>query len=155
VNAAYGRIRGRLYWQSGFPARGANVVAVNSDDEKMSRFSSVSDYCMQGNGSFEMLVTPGTYRFFVEPIYPLFTGGSSVGPYAETALSPSFVFPVSATDYEETLVIAAGDTQEIELVARRNWLRPVPGLFASLLQLLSRLGLLRLAENWPAGEPCS
>ncbi len=53
----------------------------------MSRFSSVSDYCMQGDGSFEMYLTPGTYSFFVEPVYPLFTGGSSVGPYAETALS--------------------------------------------------------------------
>ena len=112
VDAAYGRISGTLHWQSGLPARGANVVAVNIDDEKMSRFSSVSDYCMQGDGSFEMLVTPGTYRFFVEPIYPLFTGGSSVGPYAETALSPSFVFPVIATEYDETLTIAAGETKD-------------------------------------------
>jgi hypothetical protein len=147
VEAAYGRISGTLHWQSGFPARGANVVAVNIDDEKMSRFSSVSDYCMQGDGSFEMYVTPGTYRFFVEPVYPLFTGGSSVGPYAETALSPSFVFPVRATDYEETLTIAAGDKKEVELFARRNWLRPVPGLLARLLQFLSSLGLLRIAGN--------
>ncbi|MBN2107743.1 MAG: hypothetical protein JW832_09970 [Deltaproteobacteria bacterium] len=141
-DAAYGRIRGTLYWRSGLPARGANIVAVKQGDERMSQFSSVSDYCMQGDGSFEMLVTPGTYSFFVEPVYPLFTGGSSVGPYADTALSASFVFPVRAADYEETLTIAAGETKEIELFARRNWLRPVPGLAANLLQLLKNLGLI-------------
>lgn len=134
VNAAYGRISGKLYWRSGLPARGVNVVVVKQGDELMSRFSSVSDYCMQGDGSFEMLVTPGTYSFFVEPIYPLFTGGSSVGPYADTALSASFVFPAVATEYEETVTVEAGKTEYVECIARRNWLRPVPGLLASLLR---------------------
>jgi hypothetical protein len=145
VDAAYGRISGTLRWRSGLPVRGANVVAVKQGDEQMSRFSSVSDYCMQGDGAFEMLVTPGAYSLFVEPIYPLFTGGSSVGPYAGTALSPSFVYPVIAAEYDGTLTVAAGETVSKDFVARRNWLRPVPGLFARLLQLLSSLGLLRTA----------
>lgn len=145
-SAAYGRISGTLSWQSGLPARGANVVAYNIDDAEMTRFSMVSDYCMQGDGSFELLVTPGTYRFFVEPIYPLFTGGSSVGPYAETALSLSFIYPVIAEEYEETLTIAAGEEKDIEFAARRNWLRPVPGLFARLLLFLNNLGLLRTTD---------
>ena len=147
VKAAYGRISGTLRWQSGLPVRGANVVAVKQGDEKMSRFSSVSDYCMQGDGAFEMLVTPGTYSIFVEPIYPFFTGGSSVGPYAETALSLSFIFPVIATEYDQTVTVAAGETVPVDFVARRNWLRPVPGLLASLLQFLSNLGLLSTAGN--------
>lgn len=142
VNHAYGKISGTVRWQSGLPARGVNVVAVNRDDERMSRFSSVSDYCMQGDGSFEMLVTPGTYSFFVEPIYPLFTGGSSVGPYAENALSLSFIFPVIATEYDQTVTVAAGETQTVEFAARHNWLRPVPGLFARFLLFLDNLGLL-------------
>jgi hypothetical protein len=147
VKAAYGRISGTLHWQSGLPVRGANVVAVKKGDELMSRFSSVSDYCMQGDGSFEMLVKPGTYSFFVEPIYPFFTGGSSVGPYAENALSLSFIFPVIATEYDQSVTVAAGKTQTVEFVARRNWLRPVPGLFARLLLFLDSLGLLSTAGN--------
>jgi hypothetical protein len=125
VNAAYGRISGRLRWRSGLPVRGANVVAVKQGDELMSRFSSVSDYWQQGDGSFEMLVTPGTYSFFVEPIDPRFTGGSSVGPYADTVLSRSFVFPVIATEYDQTVTVGAGQTQTVDFVARRNWLNPL------------------------------
>jgi hypothetical protein len=113
---------------------------VKQGDERMSQFSSVSDYCMQGDGSFEMLVTPGTYSFFVEPVYPLFTGGSSVGPYAETALSLSFIFPVIATGFDQTVTVEAGRTAPVELFARRNWLRPVPGLSAILLRFLENLG---------------
>ena len=139
VKAAYGRISGTLRWQSGLPVRGANVVAVKQGDEKMSRFSSVSDYCMQGDGAFEMLVTPGAYSIFVEPIYPFFTGGSSVGSYAETALSPSFVFPVIATQYADTVTVAAGETQELQLVVRRNLLSPAPGLVALLKEFLYNL----------------
>lgn len=134
VDAAYGRISGKLYWRSGLPARGANIVAVKQGDERMSQFSSVSDYCMQGDGSFEMLVTPGTYSFFVEPVYPLFTGGSSVGPYADTALSASFVFSVIEQHYDQTVTVKAGKIESVELYARRNWLRPLPGLFAFLQQ---------------------
>ena len=145
VNAVYGRISGTLYWRSGLPARGANVVAVKQGDEEMSRFSSVSDYCMQGDGAFEMLVTPGTYNFIVEPINPFFTGGSSVGPYAGTALSLSFIFPAVTTEYEQNLTIAAGETQEVQLVVRHNLLTPAPGLFALLLQFLNSLGLLQTA----------
>ena len=145
VNAVYVRISGALHWRSGLPARGANVVAVKLGDEKMSRFSSVSDYCMQGDGAFEMLVTPGTYNFIVEPINPFFTGGSSVGPYAGTALSLSFIFPAVTTEYEENLTIAAGETQEVQLVVRHNLLTPAPGLFALLLQFLNSLGLLQTA----------
>ena len=136
VNAAYGRISGTLHWRSGLPARGANVVAVNINDEQMTRVSSVSDYCKQGDGSFEMLVPPGVYRFFVEPIYPSFTGGSSVGPYAETTISPSFIFPVIAKEYDETVTVAAGETVSVDFVAWRNPLRPAPGLIEYLRALL-------------------
>ena len=68
-------------------------------------------------------------------------------PYAETALSLSFIFPVIATEYDQTVTVAAGETAPVDFVARRNWLRPVPGLLASLLQFLSNLGLLSTAGN--------
>lgn len=142
VDAAYGRIRGRLRWLSGLPALGANVIAVGQGDGLMSRFSCVSDYCMLGDGSFEMLVAPGTYTFLVEPIYPFFTGGSSVGPYADFPFSRSFIFPAVATEYEESLTVAAGETKEIQLTAVRNLLRPFPGIRAVLFEWLYYLGLL-------------
>lgn len=141
VNAAYGRIRGRLRWLTGLPALGANVIAVKQGDGLMSRFSCVSDYCMLGDGSFDMLVTPGTYTFIVEPIYPFFTGGSSVGPYADFPFSRSFVFPAVAAEYDESVTVAAGETQEVELTAMRNVLRPFPGITAMLFELLYYLGL--------------
>ena len=144
VNVAYGKIHGTLHWKSGLPARGANVVAVKQGsqyDQYMYRFSCVSDYAMMGDGSFDMWVTPGTYDFIVEPIDPYFTGGSSVGPYAGTALSRSFIFPAVTTEYKENLTIAAGDKKELTLTVRRNLLSPVPGLVALLKEFLYNLGL--------------
>jgi len=94
----YGWITGRVLRSNGAPVLGANVVAVRVGDEDLSRFSSVSDYYQQNDGAFQMLVAPGSYRLFIEPIDRSFTGGSSVGPYAEDAGDYSFVNPV-VTEY--------------------------------------------------------
>jgi len=119
VNAAYGNIRGTVTWRSGLPVLGANVVAVKVGDEKLSQFSSVSDYYQQNTGDYEMLVTPGTYRLFIEPINRLFTGGSSIGPYAATLLSPSFTKPVLTAYYSGDVSVTAGQTADgIDFVAR-------------------------------------
>ena len=119
VDAAYGKIKGSVKWHTGLPVLGANIVAVKVGDEMMSRFSSVSDYFQQDTGAFEMLVTPGTYRLYIEPINRSFTGGSSVGPYAQTLLSPSFIKPVKTTFYNTDLTVGPGDTvQNIIITAR-------------------------------------
>jgi PKD repeat protein len=99
VDEYYGWITGRVLRGDGSPVLGANVVAVKIGDEQLSRFSSVSDYYEQNDGSFQMLVTPGSYRLFIEPIDPAFTEGSSVGPYAEDASDASFVDPVTKEYY--------------------------------------------------------
>ena len=121
---SYGKIEGSVLWGNNQPVLGANVVAVKIGDEDMSQFSSVSDYYAQRNGEFSMLVTPGSYKLFIEPINKAFTGGSSVGPYSETSRSPSFSNPVTKeyyngddesadeTDLDDFVIIsvAAGET---------------------------------------------
>ncbi|MEI6125115.1 MAG: hypothetical protein WCQ99_01040 [Pseudomonadota bacterium] len=110
VLAAYGKIQGTVKWRNGKPVLGANVVAVKTGDENMAQFSSVSDYYQEQTGAFEMLATPGSYKIFIEPINKAFTGGSSVGPYAQSLLSPSFTRPVSTQYYESEVLVAAGAT---------------------------------------------
>ncbi len=141
VNAAYGRIHGTLRWLIGFPALGQNVVAIKRGDELMSRFSCISDYAAGGDGSFDMLVTPGTYDFMVEPVYPFFYGGSGIGPYSLFPFSRSFIFPAVKADYDQGLTVAAGETKQVALTARRNLFQPFPGMRAWLIELLFNLGL--------------
>lgn len=117
--SAYGRIQGKVTWSTGLPVLGANVVAVNTGDESMAVFSSVSDYFMQGDGSYEMLVTPGAYRLFIEPVSPSFSGGSSVGPYADNSSAASFSNPVTRQEYSGTVSIASGQTAgSIDFIAQ-------------------------------------
>ncbi|MCK5011267.1 MAG: hypothetical protein KAS98_12315, partial [Deltaproteobacteria bacterium] len=99
VNTVYGKIEGTATWENGQPVLGANVVAVKVGDEDISQFSSVSDYYRQSNGVFEMYVTPGDYKLFIEPINQSFAGGSSVGPYADDLNQPSFTNPVTKEYY--------------------------------------------------------
>jgi len=108
--SAYGKITGTVEWPGGKPVLGANVVAVQIGDEKMSRFSSVSDVYTENTGEYEMLVTPGTYNLFIEPIEKDFTGGSSVGPYSEDLQQPSFTNAVSSQDYLVPVSVSAGQT---------------------------------------------
>ena len=119
VNSVYGKIEGTVRWHNGLPVLGANVVAYKIDDQYMNRFSSVSDYYQQHTGQFQMLVPPGIYRLYVEPISLSFTGGSSVGPYATTPLSPSFTRPVRVTLYDHEISVAAGEVVgDITIIAR-------------------------------------
>ena len=102
ADSVYGKISGTVVRNDGSPVLGANVVAVMVGNEDMNQFSSVSDYYRQSTGAFEMHVLPGTYKVFIEPINTAFTGGSSVGPYAETLygfLNDSFVNPVTKEYY--------------------------------------------------------
>jgi len=110
VNSTYGKISGTVTWKSGGPVLGANVVAQKTGDEDMSRFSCVSDYLEQYTGAYDIPVTPGSYRVYIEPVLNRFTGGSSVGPYAESLWSPSFTDRVAAAYYAGSVSVSAGET---------------------------------------------
>lgn len=90
VSTSFGEIKG-TFVQSGGAILGANVWAENIDTGEV--FSSVSDHLKQDTGYFSMLVPPGRYAVHVESIASRFTGGSSVGPYAETSSDASFQAP--------------------------------------------------------------
>lgn len=95
VSGAYGTLSGNFRMADGVtPIRGANIWA--RDTANGSRvFSVVSDYLMQGNGFFRMLLPPGTYTLHAEAIASDFEQGSSVGPYSDSYPgSPSFQSPL-------------------------------------------------------------
>ncbi len=136
VNTTYGKIEGTVKWGGGQPVLGANVVAVEIDNEDMNQFSSVSDYYKQNSGEYGMYITPGDYKLFIEPVDPRFIGGSSVGPYAEEEDDPSFANPVTKeyyngnaesaieTDLDDFVIIsvAAGQTvSNIDFIAESSF----------------------------------
>ena len=85
-----GTIKGQVFYPPGTPLPGANVVAVQvttgSDgsitESNRDFVSVVSDFLVQGDGSFEIPgLAPGNYVVFIEPLFPEFIQGSSVGPF--------------------------------------------------------------------------
>lgn len=95
VSGAYGTLSGNFRMADGVtPIRGANIWA--RDTANGSRvFSVVSDYLMQDNGFFRMLLPPGTYTLHAEAIASDFEQGSSVGPYSDAyPTSLSFQAPL-------------------------------------------------------------
>lgn len=146
VAGTYGTISGRVLWRDGSAVHGANVVACKTDDEYYTCFSSVSDYFQQDTGEYRMLVLPGTYRLFIEPVNRYFTGGSSVGPYAETLWSESFTLPVRPAWYSGEVTVAAGETvADIDFVARHGRIRlcPISLLVQGNLETLESLRQVR------------
>jgi hypothetical protein len=92
---SFGYLSGTLVTANGgTPLQGANVVAINVTNGDRLRYSCVSDYLTEGTGAFKIPVPPGEYKIYVEPIRSAFTGGSSVGPYAESAGGESFLVRV-------------------------------------------------------------
>jgi hypothetical protein len=89
VNSVYGTVTGSFVTSGGTAIRGANIWAQGPSGT----FSVVSDYLEQGTGYFRLLLPPGTYTLHAEAIDTSFTGGSSVGPYSETASGLSFQAP--------------------------------------------------------------
>jgi|GEM_PF-1708712 len=91
INTAYGTLTGMFTQTNGTAILGANIWAKEITTGKV--YSCVSDYLKQGTGYYRMLLPPGTYSLSAESIQSNFTGGSSVGPYAGSSSSPSFVAP--------------------------------------------------------------
>jgi len=100
---------------------GVNVWVQETNSGKV--YSCVSDYLLNGDGAFSILVPPGTYTMHAEPIQSGFTGGSSVGPHSETSGDASFVNPITPVDFEESgstpfeFTVTAGCTRDITFLA--------------------------------------
>jgi hypothetical protein len=116
-----GTISGAVLRRSGAPLLGANVVAVQVDQEGEEVNSEivavVSDFLDVGNGEFLLPgLQPGDYHVFIEPLDPSFTEGNGVGPHE---LRPTN-FPKDYYDADESatedpteklvLSVAAGET---------------------------------------------
>lgn len=94
-----GTISGSVTRSDLSPVRGAVVVAINVADSLMGQYSTVTDYLQQGTGDYAISgLPPGTYWVKIEPVRTAFTGGSSVGPYADDLAGLSFINPVT-TEY--------------------------------------------------------
>ena len=89
--AAYGELAGTFTTATGTPIRGANLWVKESTTGKV--YSVVSDFLMQGTGYFHLYLPSGRYNLYAESIDPRFTGGSGVGPYANTSTDVSFQPP--------------------------------------------------------------
>ncbi|HET9651427.1 MAG TPA: DUF4214 domain-containing protein, partial [Usitatibacter sp.] len=108
VNSVYGELTGFLRQADGVtPVRGANVWAQETTTRRV--YSVVSDYLMQGNGFFRLLLPAGSYTLHAEAIRSSFTGGSSVGPYSEAyPTSVSFQPPLYVSGTAMAPVTLAG-----------------------------------------------
>ena len=109
--ATYGHLEGVFTTAGGTPVRGANLWASETGTGKV--YSVVSDFLKQGTGYFRFALPAGTYTLHAESIHPGFVGGSSVGPYAESAGDISFVAPHPIAP----VVLGGGGGQAIAIVA--------------------------------------
>lgn len=114
---SYGEITGTLVRADGSVVQGANVLAIRQDDPLLEVYSCVSDFLADGTGTFEIPVSPGEYRLRIEPINPQFTGGSSVGPFAENGGDLSFQQPVATKVFTDNIDVDAGDTVDVGSLA--------------------------------------
>jgi Matrixin len=112
VATAYGTLTGTFVTVTGTPVRGANIWAQSASGQT---FSVVSDYLVQGTGFFKLLLTPGVYTLHAEAIDLSFTGGSSVGPYADDSTGASFqpplysgTTPMAGVTMSPTITVTAG-----------------------------------------------
>lgn len=93
VNSVYGELSGTFKLIDAVTAvPGANLWATETTTGAV--YSIVSDYRTQGTGFFRLLLPAGTYTLRAGTIQSTFIGGSSVGPYSETAAGLSFQAPL-------------------------------------------------------------
>ena len=106
ANGTYGTLSGTFTTAGGAPVPGANLWAQGA----AGTFSAVSDTLAQGTGAFSMRLLPGTYTLHAEAIHSSFTGGSSVGPYADASTDASFQSPLYSGSTPMTPVTLGGGT---------------------------------------------
>jgi len=88
----HGQLKGTFVTSDGTAVRGANLWVENEAGQV---YSIVSDYLTQCTGFFSLMLPAGRYTLHANSINREFWGGSSVGPYADEANSPSFLPPAS------------------------------------------------------------
>ncbi|MBI3309255.1 MAG: pre-peptidase C-terminal domain-containing protein [Candidatus Melainabacteria bacterium] len=127
LDKGFGQIDGFVFRSDGMTAiQGANVIARNVSDPKLTAISCVSDYLIENNGRYTLFAVPaGDYKVEIEPIDLSFTGGSGVGPFTESKSDKSFQSPVPkgfytgpdkpiTTDESQALIIMVAAGQKIE-----------------------------------------
>ena len=87
-----GQLTGRFVTPDGDPVFGANIWVRSATGAV---YSVVSDYLVQCNGFFALMLPPGNYTLHANSINDEFWGGSSVGPYAINTFGMSFQPPAS------------------------------------------------------------
>lgn len=88
-----GQLKGTFVTSDDAAVRGANLWVENTLTGDV--YSIVSDYLTQCTGFFNLMLPAGNYILHANSINREFWGGSSVGPYADEANSPSFLPPAS------------------------------------------------------------
>ncbi|MEO8134085.1 MAG: matrixin family metalloprotease, partial [Betaproteobacteria bacterium] len=111
ATASYGHLTGTFTTAGNAAILGANIWAKESVSGKV--YSTVSDYLQNFTGAFDLSLPPGTYTLHAESIQGGFTGGSSVGPYAETGADVSFLPPHPIAP----VALGGGTGQPIVMVA--------------------------------------
>ncbi|MBT8129789.1 MAG: hypothetical protein KJP10_07340, partial [Gammaproteobacteria bacterium] len=91
--ASQGQLTGRFITTDGAAIRGANLWVEDRLTGEV--FSIVSDYLTQCTGFFALMLPPGEYILHANSVNREFYGGSSVGPYANSATDLSFQAPAS------------------------------------------------------------
>lgn len=121
VSSSFGQITGKLVNETDGAVLGANVWVENIVTGHV--YSVVSDYLKQKTGFFSVLLPAGTYTLHANAINPLFTGGASVGPYADSSSSVSFSSPINTVNFEgetagstEFLSVVLGEATDVNFV---------------------------------------
>lgn len=93
LSSVYGQLSGTFVQPDGTtPILGANLWVEETGSHQV--FSVVSDYLMQNNGYFKLLLPAGTYTLHAQAIKTPFVDGSSVGPYSSSSSDLSFQAPL-------------------------------------------------------------
>ncbi|MDP1681402.1 MAG: Ig-like domain-containing protein [Burkholderiales bacterium] len=114
ISAAYGTLTGVFTQVNVTPILGANIWVKETTTGKV--YSCVSDFLKEGTGFYRLLLPPGTYTLNAESIQTNFTGGSSVGPYADSGSDISFQapHPITPVAFKD---LASGQTNTFKITA--------------------------------------
>lgn len=114
----YGTIAGKVFRSNGTtPVQGANVIARRVGGNLDDAVSCVSDYLSKNTGEYKFFaLPPGDYKIEIEPIEAGFYGGSSVGPFAESASGKSFISPVPSGYYTGAGLTISSDSNNAATV---------------------------------------
>jgi len=117
---SFGSIEGRFVDENNNAILGANIWAENTSTGEV--VSIVSDYLDQGNGFYQLHLTPGNYTLHANSINRLFNDGSSIGPHATSLTDKSFTDPsfINPDPITEVVLLAEDNSDEIITVLANN-----------------------------------